>query len=227
MDEVIPLRWPEHGCLSVAGSRGTGKTTAVRALLRERRVRRRLILDPLADYREGIDVERVVSSAEAFDAYIADVTPRAEFSVAWIPDQDSEADIAAALADVAWQLGDCVLVLEEAHDACNARTAPDELIRLAKRGRHANVGLWACSQRPSDVHPSIRAELAAHEAFVLRLAEARDLEVLAARRGRDFAAAVARLPNLHAFRVVPSELEPELWRIASFNPPTLERANVR
>lgn len=207
-----------HTCLSVAGARGSGKTTAVKALLRDRRARRRLILDPVSDY--GAETLVVVRTKDELDTYLYSLcdedvwsqsplqksarnNPDFEFSVAYTPEADNESEAAAHLAEWAIYLGDCVLLIEEAHDAARHSRVSDELIRCAKRGRHYNVGLWCVSQRPSDIDPSLRAELHSSEAFYLRLVETIDLDVLRKRRGPEFAEQVAALPPLWGYRLDP------------------------
>lgn len=200
-----------HTCLSVSGSRGTGKSTLVHLLAQERSVRRVLVLDPLGDWKESSPdkddgfVEHVaVTTADVAryldDSYIID-NKSDEFSIAMVP-ETSEEFAAIYLSGWAKHLRNCTLILEEAHGAC-AHPCSEELMQFAKRGRHYNCGLWTVSQRPSDIDPNLRAELNASESWYLRLVEKVDLDVVKSRRGSDFADLVADAPNFTAFRIQP------------------------
>lgn len=200
--------------LQFAGATEMGKTAAAQVLLCDRRIRRRLVLDGQHDYQEGEHVQVVVSDLQQLEDYLADVGPGDEFSVAMQPTSDDEAGLAEAMADLAWELGDCTLVVEEADVSLHASNKPVIARRIARRGRHRNVGLWPSSQRPGDVAPNIRSQLQAHEAFYFRLGGNTDFDILASERGRAFAERVADLPALHALRVKPPTREPELWHVS-------------
>lgn len=200
--------------LQLAGATEMGKTAAAQALLRDRGIRRRIVFDPQHDYVERENVQVVVSELDQVRGYLEDVHPGDDFSIALQPTSDDDAGQAEALAVIAWEHGDCVLVVEEAEEALSAAARPLEVRRLAKKGRHRNIGVWPSSQRPGDVAPGVRSQLQAHEAFFFRLAGNTDLDMLAGLRGREFADRVADLPQLHALRVVPGSREPELWHVS-------------
>lgn len=198
-------------CLSIVGARGSGKTTLAHALLVKRNVRRRLILDPMDEY-DKCATTRVASEQELF-AYFKSIEQSGEFSVRYVPEDQSEADAAAYMAEVAYSLENCTMLMDEAQEAANVRADPTVLVRICKRGRHRRVALWCVSQRPSDIHPSLRAELNASESWVLRLAEWRDLEIIRQRRGPQVSALVARLPPMQAIRIVPDRSGVTRWRV--------------
>lgn len=171
---------------------------------------RRLILDPLDEY-ESSAVDHCTSRDEIWEA-LHSYSPGDPFSIRYVP-EEPEPDAAGYLAEWAMHLGDCVLMVDEAHEAAHRHLCSPSLLRAVKRGRHWRLSVWIISQRPADIHPSLRAELQGTESWYLRLAEHRDLEVLSARRGRKFAQRVSLLPELHAIRLSPLEQEGELWRI--------------
>ncbi len=202
----------KNECLSVSGSRGTGKSTLVHALRIERHVRRVLVMDPLGDYNGK--VECYATSAAEVDEYLENrLTVTDDFSVAYCPDDVCESDAAAYLADMAFHQRNCVLIVEEAHDACRHPDCPPQLIKLAKRGRHFNVGLWTVSQRPSDISPHLRSELNSNESWYLRLSESIDLDVMKERRGKEFAREVGRMPNFCAVQILPGRDGWERYRV--------------
>jgi hypothetical protein len=200
--EMLDNGQVKHACLSVSGSRGTGKSTLVHALRVERNVRRFLVMDPLGDYKGKVDC--YASTSKEVDTYFDDeLLVTDDFSLAYAPDDMSESDAASYLADMAFYLRNCTLIIEEAHDAARHPDCPPNLVKLAKRGRHFNVGLWTVSQRPSDISPHLRSELNSNESWYLRLSEVIDLEVMQQRRGKDFAKEVSMLPNFTAVKLEP------------------------
>lgn len=200
--------------LSVSGVTGMGKTSLVRILFNEREERRRIIVDPKNEYAG--DVERVVYSKAELDAYLADVKvgdASWPFSVAYVPDDVPEPDAVEHAASWADYLEEVLLVVDEAHDSCSAKTCKPKIITLAKRGRDAGVAVWCCSQRPVDIHPSLRSELLGQEAWYLRLAEKNDLDFVRDRRGADFELKIKKLPELETVRLLPAEEIAENYRI--------------
>lgn len=130
------------------------------------------------------------------------------FAIVWTPPHARAPMAVGIAAEWAMHLGDCTLIVDEAHDSCNNRVCSDEILTCVKQGRHYNVGVWCISQRPSDVHASLRAELHASEAYYCRLVEHRDLDVLRGRRGDKFARRVSRLRDLQVLRLDPSREHP-------------------
>lgn len=177
----------------------------VRALLRDPRLPPRLlVLDLNDDYEAGVDVELVAATRDEVLDYIEDLEPGSPFSVAYRPDDESPPEAAAFLARLAWSLGDCVLVLDEAHQSCSARVGcPPEVLQVARQGRKRRVSLIVASPRPTHVDPDLRAEAYACEVYLLRLSRADDLRDVTLERGREFSDEVARLQRLHVRRVTP------------------------
>lgn len=199
------------GHLSISGATGTGKSSLARALLFDRHADRRLLLDPLDEYASSAAI--LCTTPSEVSAACSDIEDSTEpFSIRYVPDGD-EAEAAGYLAQWAMTLGDCTLMIDEAHEAAARNACSMHLLRAVKRGRHRGVSVWIISQRPADIHPSLRAELQGTEAWYLRLAEHRDLEILSARRGPGFAERVSLLPELHAIQLLPLEPEGSVWKI--------------
>jgi hypothetical protein len=220
-------------CLSISGARGTGKSSLCRGLISLRQVSRAFIFDPLDEYPADATARTEDELAKLAEAWTEDTAEIVRY-VPEVPDgidpedmAEEEGRQAGILAQWAMSLGNTVLVVDEAHDACGRHSCSPQMLRAVKRGRHWGVFVWTISQRPTDIHPSIRAELNAQEAWYLRLAENRDLDALAARRGKEFAARVATLDQLHALRLDPLEQTPEEWvilfRKSGDMPPVLQQ----
>lgn len=197
---------------SISGASKMGKSTLAKALLFARSIYRRILVDPMDEY--GASAEVSVYSMEEADDYLSGIIDQpddSEFSVRYVPEEpedesDETAEAASAevgrLAHWSRSIGNNVFLVDEAHDYCHGNF--DRRIRRhLKKGRHQHAYAWMISQRPSDIHPSIRAELNAHEAWYFRLAESVDLDVLRARRGKEFAERVQDLPPFRCLRVTP------------------------
>lgn len=207
----------------ISGASGSGKTSLVRGLFRRRRVTARLIGD-MEDEYEG-SAETVCRTREDLHAVLSEIDEGGyeSYSVRYAPDlpvtddadliAQHEANEAGYLAQWALRLGECVCLLDEAHNCCGQHTCSGHTLTLAKRGRKRDAFLWAASQGPFDVKTSVRKELRAAEAWYLLLVEENDLEILRRSRGSEFADRVAHLPILHALRVLPHAREPEEWVI--------------
>lgn len=217
--------------VGVFGASGTGKTQAARAVVTGRvlgpgapeRWPRRGVFDPADDYVEGVDVEKVLHDHDQVYDYLRGMKEDEPFSFAYRPPlpKDSERDTDVAeraearelgwLSRVAFAVGDCVLLVDEAAEAAGQYCRP-ATIRLAKRGRHRRTSVVLCSQRPHDVRPSLRGEAYADEVYLFRLGRREDLRDVAADSGREIADQVSRLPNLECLRLRPDS-EPMRYRL--------------
>lgn len=74
----------------------------------------------------------------------------------------------------AWERGDCQLVIDEADMAWLGDTVPQEIIHIARYGRHKNITMRLLARRP----PAIPPELAAmsHDLKTFRQTHPRDLQ---------------------------------------------------
>lgn len=195
------------------GATGMGKTQALRSLLKSED--RAFCLDCAQDLDES-DVDCVATSREEVLEYLEglDADGRESFSVAYQPPvDDPEPEAAAFLARLAWAAQDCILVIDEAHVACNYNDCSPEVLLVVRRGRHRRVSLMIVSQRPAEVHPTIRSECFSCETFLFRLSRRPDLAEITNERDSDLAAQVRQLPKLECMRVTPEE-DPQRWRVS-------------
>ncbi len=230
------------GRMSIDGASGSGKTSLARALFVRRGARRRFIFDPEDEYEHAATV--VVRSQGELHEYAEKIQAEdfSQFSVRFVPpapedisDPDevgrAEGKDCGYLCSLALWLGNCLTAVDEAHTAAGRKYLSGHTLQLAKKGRKRGAHLWTMSQRPADIHVSVRTELKSVEAWYGLLVEGADLDVLRERRGKEFADRVSHLPELHFLRLVPRVVEPEEWTVVFHGPegspavPTIERVS--
>lgn len=88
--------------------------------------------------------------------------------------------VALGAAWVAWERGDCVLAIDEVHEFCPSSHLgiPPIIKTILLQGRHRNVGFFAASQRPANVHNDILSEASCGRMHVFRLGFGRDLDYM-------------------------------------------------
>jgi hypothetical protein len=224
--------------MSVAGMSGSGKTSLVRALIPARGVERIMIYDAEDEYESSAD--QVCYSRKELERFFGSkgerIRPGREFSVRYVPDipaglgpdemERLEGEEAGVLSQWALNLENCVLLIDEAHNACGQHTCSGYTILAAKRGRKRGVLLWTSSQGPKDVSNVIRKELRSVESWYGRLKEKADLDLVResvdGEEGKELARRVARLPvrgprtpnaPVRLLRMLPEDTEPEEWEI--------------
>lgn len=90
--------------------------------------------------------------------------------------------------------GSLTLVLDEAHQLCNPWSAPFELLKTVRRGRHQNLDIIFASQRFASVHRELTYN--AHELHMFRITEPGDLEGIEERCGEDVRERVSNLRRI-------------------------------
>lgn len=211
-------------CTQVVGDRGTGKSTILRARLRDLSVRRRIIIDPLRDY--AAETEAHCRDLGELHDYLDNVRrDRGEFSVSITPlNPKDEARILDEACKWALYLRNTVVLVEEAEGSLSASRVPDSAVKAIKRGRHygeLGVSIWAAGQREVDIDIDCRAEMR-RETWYLHLEEPADLERVRKRRGGEIIAAKLEvLPDLMSIRLAKGRM-PELYRLVPGPDPRLE-----
>lgn len=139
----------------VFGAPGQGKSTFLRAQIRDRGVRRYITVDPWATDPDGIEVDAIVVGDLGLALReIAKLPGDTRWSFGFVPREGEESEAAGLLARAAFARG-ATLIVDEAHEAAGQHTAAPELLRIARRGRHVGSRLWLASLRPADVHRSL------------------------------------------------------------------------
>lgn len=166
--------------ITVLGRKGSGKTTLVKKLLTE--FARVVIVDTNREYTDEVAV--VVSKLDDALAYLEDVAKRPKdeaFSVAYIPAEIPED--ALDFLKVVFTLENVLVVVDEAHMYCSAHTAPQEILKLVRLGRHRELSQVYVSQRPSTIPRDVTAQSDLIVSFQQH--EGRDIEYMARLYGRE------------------------------------------
>lgn len=227
----------ERSVIGIFGSTGQGKTQAEKAILRGLRRTtngpvRFMSLDPMEQLEEGVDVECVAYSRTEVLTYLRDIKPTESFSVSYVPPVGSnEPAELNFLAGCSWAIGNCWLVVDEAHASCSHRAFDGgdipNMAACVKRGRHRRISLLIVAQRPVDVATLVRAETLAGETYYFRLVRHDDLRDVASERGPEFAKDIAGLPRLVCIRATQDETRYYQIHFDSRERPTLDARMLR
>lgn len=105
---------------------------------------------------------------------------------------------------IGYARGDCWLVIDEAHQICNAHNIPVELLKIARIGRHQQVSLLYITQRFAMVEKTLTANTNTFAFF--KITDPSDLEGIRMRCGKEVADQVQGLRVLDAERGLPGEV---------------------
>lgn len=181
----------------IFGKTGSGKSTLARDIID--RFDRVIIFDTRQEYG-GIVLE---SFAEFIDFFRMDPP---EFRVSC---RFSSPVSFTYAAKAAFEIGDCLVVLEEADNYLKASSVsdPDDpVVQLVTRGRHAEISILAITQRPHLVAITLRGMATTVYTFGGSLMEPRDLAYLA-QWGFD-PEAVSALPRFEYLTVKDANYDP-------------------
>lgn len=184
--------------------KGSGKTTLVRRALVT--FPRRLIVDPMREYREGV----VVEGFDALAAYLERmrVAPRYSVVLRTMDDDERDAvlDLVTAGSPEDPPLPGVLIVLDEVDRICTPYDIKPGLKRLVNYGRHYGASLFAVSRRPRAMHRDITAN--ADRIIVGQTQEPGDVEYLREFTGPEFAARAMKLRQ-YEFLTYPDDLNRE------------------
>jgi hypothetical protein len=151
---------------------------------------RRIIIDPMWEYHEGVLVRSIGDLA----AY---VRPLRHYRYAVvlrgsIEDALAVCELATAGEPTAPALPGCLLVIDELDKYCSPHFVPDGLMNVINYGRHYSVSFIGVSRRPKRVHRDVTAN--ADEIICYQTQEPGDVRYLAEFIGEDVADRLSALP---------------------------------
>src|SRR5713101_1979996 len=176
MTEVV-RRPGQNAC--IFGLRGSGKSTLSRQLMQS--YPRVLIVDPHREH--GNPDPRVHYTGAVEIGSLEQEFPR--------------------LCALAWELGDCLFVVEEVDRFCGPGRISPEFFDIVNYGRHAPgppaperpVDYLTISRYPAAVHIAVRSQ--AYEIYCFTMNEPAHVEYIAEVAGKEFAGGLQTLPPHH------------------------------
>lgn len=157
---------------TILGRKGYGKTTLAAELLEDER--RAIVLDTMGGY--GHVVDRVVWGFDASVEAMLQASKERRFRLAL---RVYEQDEWLGLLDMAWELEDYLLVVEETSIVCG--TPPflhGELSKLVRFGRHRQISQIYIARRPTEIPRDLTAQ--SDHVITFQQTEPRDLQFLQA-----------------------------------------------
>jgi hypothetical protein len=182
------LSGQQNRIVGVIGRKGSGKSTRFADLLETQD--RLIIFDPMAEHDWTPNELSAPKSIEAAQDFFRWNERKPVWAANFVPGEDLEEDL-EALSKLVYDRGDCVFGVEEIPLVTSPGHMPPNFGRLIRTGRHKGVDVYWTAQRAAEV-PRTLTSLTDRFVFFSQT-EPRDLEAIAARCGKDVAAAVARL----------------------------------
>lgn len=174
--------------LSIFGRKGSGKSWLTRELVQDRP--RVFYLDSMGEAGERDGFEVVHGYEECVHAMLR-VKDLKRFRLSLRTD-DTEDLI--KLGDLAFEIPDHLIVIEETSFYCSPSYLPPEISKLVRYGRHRGIDQIYIARRPSEIHRDLTAQSDLIVTFAMH--EPRDVAYLAAiAPSKEEAEAVRDLPR--------------------------------
>lgn len=146
------------------GQTGSGKGVSVREHLGEVKPSRLVVWDPLGEYGE------FVTATTDKLADMAGAMGKKSFAVAYWPGADvgTFKEKFALFCRMVFAAGNCTMLVEELADVTSPSYAPVHWKYCTTKGRHRQLKIIACSQRPAQVDKDFLGNCTYVRCFVLR-----------------------------------------------------------
>ena len=200
---------------AVYGRRGTGKSTLVKSILRDRS--RVVVFDPTGEYARLRGYAAAATIAAVRD-HMKQGWKRG-FRIAYVPRWDHIGELhdltefvwaAQAPYDDGRDHRQVTLVVEEANLAMPASQLPRDkggIVRAILQGRHRGIEIIGVTQRPALVHPNFRGNAA--ETWLFALEDYNDIGTVRRWLGDGVADQLKGLPVFTALHVIGQEITRE------------------
>lgn len=131
----------------IFGKTGTGKSTKAKSLIKESLSSRIIVIDALAEYDEFIIVENFLD----FYEYVKD---NQDFKLACRFSSDMDIEY---LFKIVFELGNILLIVEEAEIYISPYAKQSNFLRLVRYGRHKNISIIGIARRAAELSIDLRA----------------------------------------------------------------------
>lgn len=172
----------------IFGQRGSGKSYLAKKLVQAEP--RYLIYDTMSEYNQGVIFD---SEEHAKFSYFWQRTYRRNFRLIYRPLQPQQQ--IDAIADLVFNCGDMLLLIEEVETYCSAYQISDQLAAIVQRGRHKNISLIGIAHRPNNINRLLTSQ--AKEIYIFATREPRDVDYLKALLGAEIEPILANLGRFH------------------------------
>jgi len=158
----------------ILGKTGSGKSTLAKKIIATHD--RVVVFDPLSEYHGGLVLESFNDLVRYFETQAPDsFFLVCRFRGATLDETEQIYDYAARACD---EIGNLLVVIEEAEMFLNSRNEISYINNLISFGRHRGISILAIGRRPVEIAIRIRAQFTS--IFSFRQTEPRDLQYLEA-----------------------------------------------
>lgn len=130
--------------VAVMGGSGSGKSTFIKREIDRLKPKRLIIFDVMHEY--GDKGQPVKLCGE-----LAQIVKSNHFKVDFLPNSQNINQQFNFVCKLAFEIGDCMLVVEELNRVTQANKAPPAWQDCTSRGRHKGLMIYGASQRPASV----------------------------------------------------------------------------
>ena len=130
--------------VAVMGGSGSGKSTYIKREILRLKPKRLIVFDVMHEYEEfGTPVK--------FCRDLAALAKAKTFKLIFQPSSTNIKEVFNFVCKLAFETGDCLLVVEELNRVTEATRAPPSWQDCTSRGRHKGLMIYGASQRPANV----------------------------------------------------------------------------
>ena len=130
--------------IAILGASGSGKSTAIKQLLKEQKPQRLIVIDPMGEYGDHANHVKTVSDVLA-------AARQKTFKVAFKTSSVNPVTQFETICRIAYSMGDCWLIVDELAIFTQPNKAPPAWADCSMRGRHRGMTVIGASQRPASI----------------------------------------------------------------------------
>lgn len=187
-------------CVTVLGTRGTGKSTLARNI--SGMWPRSIVIDPVSDWTDGEVIYSFENLAHRLIELKKEDANKFRIIFRFNPDQENKETIFNEILRLAFHFKNLQVVIDEIQLFSTPHFLPNYLKNLLFIGRHNGISLVCITQRPGQLNKSILAQ--SFHVFVGQLHEKNDLRAIS-----DFVnisqEKIINLPKFNFFHFSPGE----------------------